>query len=61
MSLAQLNLVDAEVIVAGEVVDIATLNLHQTMSGHHHFNGKVNYRHEKTTVWTVTHEKIFEQ
>ncbi len=61
MSLAQLNLVDAEVLVAGEAVDFETLQLHQTMSGHHKFEIKVNYRPDKPTVWTVTPEKLFEQ
>ncbi len=61
MSLPQLNLVDTEVRIAGEIADFETLTLRQTMCGHHRFEIRVNYRPNKPSVWTVMPENIFEQ
>ncbi|WP_044214134.1 phage baseplate assembly protein V, partial [Saccharicrinis fermentans] len=61
MSLPQLNLVDAEVHVAGELVDFLTLTLNQSMTGHHRFKIQVNFKPHKPSVWTTTPETVFEQ
>jgi uncharacterized protein involved in type VI secretion and phage assembly len=61
MSLPQLNLVETEVRVAGELVDFITLNLNQSMNGHHHFDMQVNFKPNKPSVWTITPETLFEQ
>ncbi len=55
-----LNLVATTVKINGEAVDIDTLVLKQTMTGHHSFIITANYRHDRPTVWSTTPEKIFQ-
>ncbi len=61
MSSTQLNQVDVSISINGNNCDFETLQLQQTMCGHHRFSIRVNYRPNKPSVWTITPETIFRQ
>ncbi|MBN2742495.1 MAG: hypothetical protein JXR39_01235, partial [Marinilabiliaceae bacterium] len=57
----QLNAVQVTVTANGQPCDFDTLKLQQSMTDHHRFAIRVNYRPNKPSVWTVTPETIFKQ
>lgn len=57
----ELNSVKVEITTGGKECDFATLDLRQTMYGHHTFRIELNYRIRERDVWTETPEQILEQ
>lgn len=60
MSEKELNNVKVEVKVDGKECDFSSLNLRQTMFGHHLFSIELNYRAKDKDVWAQTPGKILE-
>ena len=61
MSEKELNSVKVEITIDGKECDFSTLNLHQTLFGHHIFSIEVNYRAKEQDVWAQTPGPILEQ
>lgn len=61
MASKNLDAVSVEIKVAGQVCDYVTMELSQSVSTHHRFEIKVNYRPDKPSVWAIGPEEIFKQ
>lgn len=61
MASTNLDAVSVEIKVAGQVCDYVTMELSQSVSTHHRFTIKVNYRPDKPSVWAIGPEEIFKQ
>ena len=61
MASTNLDAVSVEIKVAGKVCDYVTMELFQSVSTHHRFKIKVNYRPDKPSVWAIGPDVIFKQ
>lgn len=61
MASTNLDAVSVEIKVAGQVCDYVTMELFQSVSTHHRFKIKVNYRPDKPSVWAIGPDVIFKQ
>lgn len=61
MASKNLDAVSVEIKVAGQVCDYVTMELFQSVSTHHRFKIKVNYRPDKPSVWAIGPDVIFKQ
>lgn len=61
MASKNLDAVSVEIKVAGKACDYVTMELNQSVSTHHRFKIKVNYRPDKPSVWAIGPDVIFKQ
>lgn len=61
MASKNLDAVSVEIKVAGQVCDYVTMELFQSVSTHHRFKIKVNYRPDKPSVWAIGPDVVFKQ
>lgn len=61
MAAKDLNKVSVEVNINGKSCDFSSLELKQTLFGHHLFTIAVNYRAKEDDLWKVTAEQVLEQ
>lgn len=61
MASNNLDIVNVEVKVAGEVCYFETMELFQSICAHHRFKIKVNYKPGQPSVWAVGPDMIFQQ
>jgi len=54
-----LNTVETNITVDSTPCDFITMNLNQSVTGHHTFDISVSFRHEKESVWAITVDEIF--
>lgn len=61
MASKNLDAASVEIKIAGKVCDYVTMELSQSVSTHHRFKIKVNYRPDKPSVWAIGPDVIFKQ
>lgn len=55
----ELDAVAVSVTIAGKECDVSELDLFQSISNHHRFTIKVNYRSDKPSVWAAGPDQLF--